>query len=51
MNSGLLLISIGLTALVGAICTLLYSKIQHLSNTLNEQYGQITQLDSVLRDV
>jgi hypothetical protein len=51
MNSGLLLISIGLTALVGTICTLLYSKIHHLSNTLSEQYGQISQLDSVLKDV
>lgn len=51
MNSALLLISIGLTALIGTICTLLYSKIHHLSNTLSEQYGQIAQLDSVLTDV
>jgi hypothetical protein len=51
MNSALLLISIGLTALAGTICTLLYSKMYHLSNTLKEQYGQISQLDSVLRDV
>lgn len=50
MNSGLLLLSIGLTALAGCICTLLYFRVQILSDILEKQNGQITRLDNVMRN-
>ena len=51
MNNGLLLLSIGLIALVGSICTVLYTKLLSLSDLVERQNGQITRLDNILRNV
>jgi hypothetical protein len=51
MNNGLLLLGIGLTALVGSICTLLYSRMRVLSDLLEQQNDRISSLDNILRNV
>ena len=51
MNSGLLLLSIGLTALVGSLCTLLYTKLRTLLENSNSQALKISQLESLLAQI
>jgi hypothetical protein len=51
MNNGLLLLSIGLIALVGSICTILYSKVRVLTEIVEKQNGQLSNMDSLLRHV
>lgn len=51
MNSGLLLLSIGLTALVGSLCTLLYTKLRTQLEISNTQTQKITQIEALLAEV
>lgn len=51
MNNGLLLLSIGLTALVGSLCTLLYTKLRTLLEQSNSQSQKISQLESLLAEI
>lgn len=48
MNNGLLLLSIALTALVGSLCTILYSKIRILLDSQNAQEKKISELETLL---
>ncbi|MFK8077132.1 MAG: hypothetical protein AB8B84_11135 [Granulosicoccus sp.] len=48
MNSGLIILSIGLTALVGSLCTMLYSKVNGLISATNEQKKKSDQLEALL---
>lgn len=49
MNNGLLLLSIGLTALVGSICTILYSRIRTLADMTESQNMHIAHLHELLK--
>ncbi len=51
MSNGLLLLSIGLTAVVGSLCTLLYTKIKVLIDTTQAQSKKIGHLEIVLKSV
>ena len=51
MNNGLILFSIGLTALIGSICTLLYSRIHSLTEMTKKQNSQIAYLNAMVESV
>lgn len=51
MNNGLLLLTIGLIALVGSICTILYSKTQALFEKIENQNSQISKLTELVNNV
>lgn len=49
--NGLILLCVGLVALVGALCTMIYSRLMHIENNASLRQGQLNRVEIQLHEL